>query len=91
MEFELTAENRLALFIPKGFAHGFQTLCDGSEVFYQMSEFYAPTTARALLWSDSLIGIRWPLPITVISERDQSYPLSTPEDFALLRSGALEL
>lgn len=43
---ELTAENRLALFIPKGFAHGFQTLCDGSEVFYQMSEFYAPTTAR---------------------------------------------
>jgi len=88
---ELTAENRLALFVPKGFAHGFQTLCDGSEVFYQMSEFYTPAGARGLLWSDPLFGIKWPLPVSIISERDQSYPLSTPEDFALLRSGALEL
>jgi dTDP-4-dehydrorhamnose 3,5-epimerase len=59
--------------VPKGFAHGFQTLVDETEVFYQMSEFYAPEQARGLCWDDPLIDIRWPLPVAVISRQDQTY------------------
>jgi len=70
----LTAENRSGFYIPKGFAHGFQTLEDDTEVFYQMSEFYAPASARGLRWNDPLFTIQWPLPITVISAKDQEYP-----------------
>jgi dTDP-4-dehydrorhamnose 3,5-epimerase len=87
---ELTAENRLALFVPTGFAHGFQTLDDGCEVFYQMSAFYAPDMARGLSWDDPLIGVEWPLPVAAISERDRSYPFADSKDFALLRSDVLE-
>jgi len=72
---ELTADNRRALYIPKGFAHGFQTLADDSEVFYQMSEFYHPESARGIRWNDPAIGIAWPLADPLVSLRDQSYPL----------------
>ena len=72
---ELTADNRRALYIPRGFAHGFQTLADNSEVFYQMSEFYHPESARGVRWDDPKIGIAWPLADPVVSPRDQSYPL----------------
>jgi len=72
--FELTAENRTALYIPKGFAHGFQTLEDDTEVFYQMSEFYAPESARGIRWNVSAFGIRWILPVTFISAKDASLP-----------------
>ena len=58
---ELTARNRLALYIPGSFAHGFQTLEDGTEVFYQMSEFYAPKLARGFRYDDPKLGIKWPL------------------------------
>jgi dTDP-4-dehydrorhamnose 3,5-epimerase len=67
---ELSAENRLMLYIPKGFAHGFQTLADDCEVFYQISEFYDPQTARVQRWDDPSSGIRWPLTPTVMSQRD---------------------
>jgi dTDP-4-dehydrorhamnose 3,5-epimerase len=70
---ELTAENRRALFIPEGLAHGFLTLADTSEVFYQMSEFYAPDAARGVRWDDPAFGIEWPAPVAVISVRDSSY------------------
>ncbi len=70
----LAAAKRNQLFVPKGFAHGFQTLEDGTEVFYQMSEFYAAGQDRGLRWDDPVFGIRWPLAVSVISERDQSYP-----------------
>lgn len=70
----LSAENRSLLYIPQGFAHGFQTLVDNTEVFYQMSEFYAPEAARGLRWDDPNLKVRWPLPVTVISLKDQSYP-----------------
>ncbi len=69
----LSAENRLMLYIPKGFAHGFQTLADRSEVFYQMSDFYAPAYARGLRWNDPLFNIQWPLAVTTISAKDQQY------------------
>lgn len=61
------------LYIPEGFAHGFITLEDNTEVFYQMSEFYAPDTARGLRWNDPAFGIDWPLEPAVISERDRTY------------------
>jgi len=69
----LSAENRLMLYVPKGFAHGFQTLADGSEVFYQMSDFYAPAYAQGLRWNDPLFNIQWPRAVTMISARDQQY------------------
>lgn len=72
---ELTATNRLALYIPEMFAHGFQTLEEGTEVFYQMSEFYAPKLARGIRYDDPKLGIQWPLPITSISDHDLSWTL----------------
>ena len=71
---ELTAVNHRMLYIPEGLAHGFLTLRNDTEVFYQMSEFYAPESARAVRWDDPAFGIEWPEKIQVISERDRSYP-----------------
>ena len=72
---ELTAANRLALYIPELFAHGFQTLEDDTEVFYQMSEFYSPKLGRGLRYNDPELGINWPLPVASISDQDLSWPL----------------
>jgi dTDP-4-dehydrorhamnose 3,5-epimerase len=71
---ELSAENRQSLYVPEGFAHGFQTLADNTEVFYQISAVYVPESARAIRWNDPAFQIAWPLPITAISGKDQSYP-----------------
>ena len=72
--FELTAENHHLVFVPRGLAHGFKTLSDDCEVFYQMTEFYVPEAARGVRWDDPTLGIKWPAGATVISERDRSYP-----------------
>lgn len=72
---ELNAENRLALYVPEGFAHGFQTLADDSEVLYQMSEAHHPNLARGVRWDDPALAIKWPLSVPILSERDRSYPL----------------
>lgn len=71
---ELTGENGRALYIPEGFAHGFQTLVDDTEVFYHMFEFYAPEHAGGVRWDDPLFGIDWPLSAPIISAKDRSYP-----------------
>jgi dTDP-4-dehydrorhamnose 3,5-epimerase len=71
---ELSADNRLMLYVPEGFAHGFQTLEDGSEVFYQMSDGYAPEAARGVRWDDPAFGIEWPPGERVINARDRTYP-----------------
>jgi dTDP-4-dehydrorhamnose 3,5-epimerase len=71
---ELTADNRRMLFIPQGFAHGFQTLAHDTEVFYQMSQFYAPEYARGVRWDDPAFGVSWPAEKRVISKRDQGFP-----------------
>lgn len=71
---ELSAENHRALYIPEGFAHGFLTLTDRSEVFYQMSEFYAPDAARGIRWNDPALAIEWPEAVALISERDRTFP-----------------
>lgn len=70
----LSAENRTMLYVPQGFAHGFQTLADNTEVCYQMSEFYAPEYARGLRWDDPKVQVQWPLAISVMSMKDQCYP-----------------
>ena len=72
---ELSAENHRMLYIPEGCAHGYQTLTDDTEIFYQMSEYYHPESAGGVRWSDPLFGIEWPLAMTVIAERDAAYPL----------------
>ena len=72
---ELDAERGNALYIPKGFAHGFQTLADDSEVFYMMSDPYVPEAARGVRWDDPAFGIDWPAAESrVISERDLAWP-----------------
>lgn len=71
---ELSAGNRSALYIPPGVAHGFQTLDDNTEVFYQMDEFFAPDCARGVRWNDPAFAIAWPLPDPILSERDRGYP-----------------
>ena len=72
---ELTARNRFALYIPGMFAHGFQTLEESTEVFYQMSEFYALKLSRGLRYNDSRLGVKWPLPVASISDQDLSWAL----------------
>lgn len=71
---ELTADNRRLLYVPVGFAHGFQCLTDNCELFYQMSEFYVPNLARGVRWNDPQIGIKWPIAEAKLSERDQTLP-----------------
>lgn len=67
---ELTSENRRMVYIPGGFAHGYLTLEDNSEVYYQMSEFYHPESEGGVRWNDPVFGIAWPAPVVVISEKD---------------------
>lgn len=74
LEVELTADNLRMLYIPEGFAHGFQTLEDNTVVFYQMSELYHQECARGVRWDDLAFGIVWPDDVRFISERDQQYP-----------------
>jgi dTDP-4-dehydrorhamnose 3,5-epimerase len=70
----LTPDSGRMLFIPEGFAHGFQTLEDNTEIFYQMSEFFAPNCARGVRWNDPAFGIKWPITAPIVNERDNSYP-----------------
>jgi len=71
---ELTERNFKMAYIPKGCAHGFQTLEDDCMVYYQMTEFFHPECARGVRWDDPTIGILWPHPATIISEKDRKYP-----------------
>ena len=72
---ELSAQNRRAVYIPEAFAHGFQTLQDHTEVFYQMGDFYVPHLSAGLRYDDERLGISWPLAVSSISDRDQAWPL----------------
>lgn len=76
---ELTAANRRALYVPKGVAHGFQTLADDTEVLYQISENYHPESARGVRWNDPEYRIEWPLGVTLISPRDAAYADFNPD------------
>jgi len=76
---QLTAVSFKMLYIPEGCAHGFQTLEDDTVVLYQMSEVYHPECTRGVRWDDPAFGIAWPLRPSVISSRDRSYDLFTPD------------
>lgn len=72
---ELTADNRRALFVPEGFAHGYQTLAPDSEVFYQVSEYYTPGAEGGVRWNDPAFAIEWPQPDNAfLSEKDRDWP-----------------
>jgi dTDP-4-dehydrorhamnose 3,5-epimerase len=71
---ELSADNRRQLYVPRGFAHGYQTLVDDCEVFYVVSEFYAPQHERGIRWNDPSVDIRWPVPVSDMSEKDAGWP-----------------
>ena len=72
---ELSSENRRMLYVPEGFAHGFQTLEDDTEVFYQISQIYNPGSEGGVRWNDPAFGINWPaMDGITINERDQNYP-----------------
>jgi dTDP-4-dehydrorhamnose 3,5-epimerase len=71
---ELSADNRRMLYVPPGFAHGFQSLVDDTEVFYQISMFYRPQSARGARWDDPAFSIEWPVMERVISDKDRQYP-----------------
>jgi dTDP-4-dehydrorhamnose 3,5-epimerase len=71
---ELSADSRRAVYVPRGVAHGFQSLTDDAEVLYLISEEYDPALARGVRWDDPAFDIRWPLPPSMISARDRGYP-----------------
>jgi dTDP-4-dehydrorhamnose 3,5-epimerase len=70
---ELTSENHKMLYVPEGFAHGFQTLVDNTEVLYQISVSFQPEYARGVRWNDPMFGIEWPIPNPIISARDSAF------------------
>jgi dTDP-4-dehydrorhamnose 3,5-epimerase len=73
--YELSAENRKMLYIPKGFAHGYVTLSDHSEIYYQVSAFYAPQSEGGVRWNDPAFGIKWPeITPLIISSKDRKWP-----------------
>jgi dTDP-4-dehydrorhamnose 3,5-epimerase len=71
---ELSAENKKMIYIPEGFAHGFQTLTDNCELLYHHSEFYAPGSEAGIRFDEPMIQIEWPMPVSVISSRDLQHP-----------------
>lgn len=71
---ELSPENLRAILVPKGFAHGIQALEDDTDILYLVSAFYAPGSERGLRWNDPALGIKWPTPPTVMTDKDQSHP-----------------
>ncbi len=72
---ELNDNNRTMMYVPEGFAHGFQTLADNVELLYLHSEFYSKEHEGGLLYADKTVNIDWPLPVSEISERDKSHPI----------------
>ena len=75
---DLSVDNGRMLYVPEGMAHGFITLTDHTEVFYQMSQFYLPESARGFRWNDPAFSIRLPLEVAVLSDRDRNYPDYSP-------------
>ena len=80
---ELTEDNHCALYVPERFAHGYQVLCDKTETSYQVGEFYAPGVEGGLHYSDPRLKLEWPLPVSVISEKDAAWPLLDQQEVEL--------
>jgi dTDP-4-dehydrorhamnose 3,5-epimerase len=78
---ELSAENSRMLFVPENCAHGYQTLEDHTEMHYMTSAYYTPDTVRGVRYDDPEFGIRWPLPVTSVSDQDLKWKLTSPRSF----------
>ena len=87
---ELSAENHRAIVVPERFAHGYQTLADDTETAYQVSEFYTPGAEGGLRHTDPALNLEWPLPVSVISEKDANWPLFSVVEDDLRRRMTLE-
>lgn len=86
---ELSGENSRALFVPERFAHGYQALADDTETSYQVGEFYTPGSEGGVLYNDPKLGLKWPLPVSVISDKDKIWkPLTEQEDEVKRRMSA---
>src|SRR5690242_4553693 len=70
---ELSEDNQSALYVPERFAHGYQTLCDNTDTSYQVGEFYTPSAEGGLMYNDPQLGLKWPLPVSCISDKDQKF------------------
>lgn len=73
IEVELNEDNQRTLFVPERFAHGYQVLCDNTDTLYQVGEFYTPGAEGGLLYDDPALGLKWPLPVSVISDKDRAW------------------
>ena len=82
---ELSAENHRAVYIPVGFAHGFQTIEEDVELYYEMTDYYQPELARGFRPDDEAVKIKWPIAISMLHERDASYPDIRRDDFEYFR------
>lgn len=88
---ELNEENMRALYVPERFAHGYQALRDGTDTSYQVGEFYAPSTEGGLRHDDLALGLEWPLPVSVVSPKDQAFPPLRDIEGELKRKMSLSL
>jgi dTDP-4-dehydrorhamnose 3,5-epimerase len=86
---ELTEDNHRALYIPERFAHGYQVLQDKTEASYEASEFYTPGSEGGLRYDDPRLDLKWPLPVTMVSEKDQEWPLLATQEGELRRRTSL--
>src|SRR5262245_57243761 len=86
---ELNEDNQRSLYVPERFAHGYQTLRDNTDTSYQVGEFYTPDAEGGLLHNDPRLGLRWPLPVAVISEKDKNFPLLDRIEIELKRKMTL--
>jgi dTDP-4-dehydrorhamnose 3,5-epimerase len=88
---ELSEDNGRALYVPERFAHGYQVLRDKTETSYQVGEFYTPGSEGGLLYNDPRLGLKWPLPVAVISDKDQIWkPLAEQEAEIKQKMGQME-
>ena len=90
IEVELNEDNQRALYVPERFAHGYQTLCDNTDTNYQVGEFYTPSVEAGLMYNDPRLGLKWPLPVSVISDKDQKFKMLAEIEAEMRRRMARE-
>jgi len=83
IELELTADNHRGLYVPERFAHGYQVLRDKTETSYQVGEFYTPGSEGGLMYNDPRLGLKWPLPVSIISDKDKTWQLLAEQESGL--------
>src|SRR4029078_2312574 len=91
IEVELNEDNQRALYVPERFAHGYQALRDNTDTSYQVGEFYTPSAEGGLMYNDPKLGLKWPLPVSVISDKDQKFELLSKIEPEVKRKMAREV